>query len=186
MATPNDQLTVVPQRRSGKTEASMKLTEKLLREHPQLHVECVGLAATEMVEKLPEDLQVRAFPTAPRTRTVVDELQDELYPPVRDWVAEKPGEVTIPAFFQRFPEFENTPLLQQALIPILGQYNPAYFSSGKRWMSEELIMVDEVQFVPPDAVEKLIGRLQQSNIKFHFVGANADQLNAAMQAKDSN
>ena len=156
MATPNDQLTVVPQRRSGKTEASMKLTEKLLREHPQLHVECVGLAATEMVEKLPEDLQVRAFPTAPRTRTVVDELQDELYPPVRDWVAEKPGEVTIPAFFQRFPEFENTPLLQQALIPILGQYNPAYFSSGKRWMSEELIMVDEVQFVPPDVIQKLI------------------------------
>lgn len=57
MTTPNNQIMMVPQRRSGKTEASIKLTEKLLRD-TQLRTECVG--------------KVRAFPSAPKTHTVVE------------------------------------------------------------------------------------------------------------------
>jgi hypothetical protein len=157
MATPNNQLMVVPQRRSGKSEAVLRDVAKLLQEYPDMNVHIYAQNAEQAVQELPGDVQNRASCTVPLPLSNVEKLRNALRPLVRKWVAERPIAIRIPIFLHRFPILKNTPLLSKAIIPLLGEYNPEYFDSGNRGVPDmSLIMIDEWEFVPHDFTIKLV------------------------------
>ncbi len=151
---------VIPQRRSGKSEAVLQDMGKLLQEHPELSVRIEAQNAAELAQELPEDVGHRVFPRP--DFSAVEELRESLRPIVRLWIAERPNEITIPAFLYRFPDLKDIPLLSKALQPLLAEYNSEYFDSGNRGKpNNTLIWVDKIDFVPHGFITELIQSIRE-------------------------
>jgi hypothetical protein len=150
----NMQLMVIPQRRSGKSEAVLQDIGKLLQDHPDLRVHIHAQNAEELAQELPEDVGHRVFPRP--DFSTVEELRESLRPIVLQWIAQRPTEIRIPAFLRRFPDLDYTPLMSKALQQLLAEWNPEYFDSGNRGVDTSLIWVDEWDYVPHDFIMKSI------------------------------
>lgn len=143
---------VIPQRRISKTEATLQIMGKLLQDHPELQAHIYAQNADQLKQTLPTDVQSRVSVDAPPKLSPAEELSASLRPLVCKWIAERPVEIRLGAFFQRFPEIPDTFLTEKVLMPMLAEYNPEYRGS---WI------VDEWDYVPHDLIMKLIKPIEK-------------------------